>query len=143
MKLICAQEDHVARTGQPLSKAFLPIKTSDSLVVELRKWLDHVGHGMPFFTGWNKSKVYRIRRSLFSYVVFRVCMLLSCRRRHTKPSNQYYRSLGPPSAMAGGAPLWFGLRVWYVFVRRTLDTCLTCVCWTITRETLLVRTFGR
>ena len=61
VKLICAQEDHVARTGQPLAQAFLPIKTSDTLVVELRKWLDHVGHGMPYFTGWNKRKVQLVR----------------------------------------------------------------------------------
>lgn len=55
--IICAQEDHVARTGQSLSESFLPIKSSDGLVVELRKWLDNVGHGMPYFTGWKKSKV--------------------------------------------------------------------------------------
>ncbi|CAM9510854.1 unnamed protein product [Discosporangium mesarthrocarpum] len=56
MGLICTQEDHVARTGESLSKAFLPIKTSDTLVVELRKWLDKVGHGMPFYQGWQTSK---------------------------------------------------------------------------------------
>ncbi|CAB1115876.1 unnamed protein product [Ectocarpus sp. CCAP 1310/34] len=56
MKLICAQEDHVARTGKTLSESFLPIKSSDVMVVELRKWLDRVGHGMPFFEGWQKSK---------------------------------------------------------------------------------------
>lgn len=56
MKLICAQEDHVARTGQSLSEAFLPIKTADTLVVELRKWLDHVGHGMPHYVGWKTRK---------------------------------------------------------------------------------------
>lgn len=59
MQLICAQEDHVARTGQSLSESFLPIKSSDALVVELRKWIDHVGHGMPHFIGWTKSKVCR------------------------------------------------------------------------------------
>ncbi|CAN0589672.1 unnamed protein product, partial [Ectocarpus sp. 12 AP-2014] len=52
MNLICAQEDYVARTGKTLSESFLPIKSSDVLVVELRKWLDRVGHGMPFFEGW-------------------------------------------------------------------------------------------
>ncbi|CAN0492450.1 unnamed protein product, partial [Ectocarpus sp. 12 AP-2014] len=56
MNLICAQEDYVARTGKTLSESFLPIKSSDVLVVELRKWLDRVGHGMPFFEGWKKSK---------------------------------------------------------------------------------------
>lgn len=57
MAQICAQEDHVARTGQSLSKSFLAIMGSDKLVVELRKWLDHVGHGMPHYTGWKTSKV--------------------------------------------------------------------------------------
>lgn len=57
MGLICAQEDHVARTGQTLQDSFIPIKSSDGLVVEYRKWLDRVGHGMPFFQGWKKSKV--------------------------------------------------------------------------------------
>lgn len=55
--MICAQEDHVARTGQSLADSFLPIKSSDGLVVELRKWLDRVGHGMPHYTGWKTSKV--------------------------------------------------------------------------------------
>lgn len=67
MKLICAQEDYVARTGETLAKSFIPLKSSDSMVVELRKWLDHVGHGMPFFQGWEKSKV---RRSVWSKVTF-------------------------------------------------------------------------
>ncbi len=66
MKLICAQEDHAARTGQSPSEAFLPIKTADTLVVELRKWLDHVGHGMPYFVGWKARKVRTQRRWLVS-----------------------------------------------------------------------------
>lgn len=65
MGLICAQEDYVARTGETLSDAFLPIKTSDGLVVEYRKWLDRVGHGMPFFQGWKKSKVRVVVLLLF------------------------------------------------------------------------------
>lgn len=67
MKIICAQEDHVARTGQSLSEAFLPIKTADILVVELRKWLDHVGHGMPFYVGWKTRKV-RTRSGLVVFL---------------------------------------------------------------------------
>lgn len=59
MGQICAQEDHVARTGETLSECFIPMKSIDGLVVEYRKWLDHVGHGMPFFEGWKKSKVHR------------------------------------------------------------------------------------
>lgn len=74
MGLICAQEDHVARTGKTLSDSFIPIKSSDGLVVEYRKWLDRVGHGMPFFQGWKNSKVS-------------VAVFLSCLRAYG-PENQ-------------------------------------------------------
>lgn len=77
VKLICAQEDHVARTGQPLSQAFLPIKTSDGLVIEIRKWLDRVGHGMPHFTGWNKRKVRHLDRRRYSLPFVAYVSLLS------------------------------------------------------------------
>lgn len=77
MGLICAQEDYVARTGETLQDAFIPIKSSDGLVVEYRKWLDRVGHGMPFFQGWKKSKVGVA-------VVFVLACVRADRRRRSK-----------------------------------------------------------
>jgi hypothetical protein len=44
-------QDYVARTGISLSEAFLPVKTSDALVVQYRQWLDIAGKGMP----WHKA----------------------------------------------------------------------------------------
>jgi len=57
MGLIASQEDYVARTGESLKEAFLPIKSSDGLVLEYRKWLDAVGNGLPFYAGWQTSKL--------------------------------------------------------------------------------------
>ncbi|CAM9732231.1 unnamed protein product [Chrysoparadoxa australica] len=52
LKMITAQEDHFARTGQSWDEACLPISGIDPLVVEYRKWLDKVGQGMPWYEGW-------------------------------------------------------------------------------------------
>ena len=42
---------------------WLPLSSCDTILVQYRKWLDSVGHGMPYYQGW------RTRRSLSSSTV--------------------------------------------------------------------------
>lgn len=67
--LIATQEDNLAGRRPPsssggggaddddeprsLSAAYLPLRSSDAFVVQYRKWLDLVGHGMPWAVGWD------------------------------------------------------------------------------------------
>ena len=59
--LITSQEDinarESSRVGQPqsLSESWLPISSSDLMLVQYRKWLDRVGHGMPFYQGFQTA----------------------------------------------------------------------------------------
>ncbi|GFH58515.1 hypothetical protein CTEN210_14991 [Chaetoceros tenuissimus] len=55
--LITTQEDYFTRTGRNLSQDFLLLRTSDLFVGQYRKWLDSVGHGMPWFQGLSRSSV--------------------------------------------------------------------------------------
>lgn len=50
--LITTQEDHFGRNPErALADDFLLLKSSDRFVGEYRKWMDRVGHGMPWFQG--------------------------------------------------------------------------------------------
>jgi hypothetical protein len=50
--LITTQEDHFARNrDRQLADDFLLLSSSDQFVSAYRKWLDRVGHGMPWFQG--------------------------------------------------------------------------------------------
>lgn len=53
--LITSQEDRIARTGRSPQADWLPLKTSDTMLVAYRRWLDRVGHGMPHFLGWKHA----------------------------------------------------------------------------------------
>jgi phenylpropionate dioxygenase-like ring-hydroxylating dioxygenase large terminal subunit len=56
MSVVVGQYAEIERAEQALQHLWLPIKTSDRLVVEYRKWLDRVGDGLPFFRGFSRSK---------------------------------------------------------------------------------------
>jgi len=49
--LITTQEDHFARTGRRVKDDYTLLSTSDVFVGAYRRWLDGVGHGMPWFQG--------------------------------------------------------------------------------------------
>ena len=59
--LITSQEDINARESyrrgeaQALSDSWLPISSSDLMLVQYRKWLDRVGKGMPFYQGYDTA----------------------------------------------------------------------------------------
>lgn len=52
--LIATQEDVLSASKRPLRDEFLPLRSSDALVVAYRRWLDAVGEGMPWAVGWGK-----------------------------------------------------------------------------------------
>jgi hypothetical protein len=59
--LITTQEDHFARNPErTLADEFILLSSSDKFVGAYRRWLDRVGHGMPWFQGLvsSSSNVY-------------------------------------------------------------------------------------
>ncbi|KAH7290673.1 hypothetical protein KP509_30G058900 [Ceratopteris richardii] len=51
MGFLASQNEVLLREGVPTSRLYLNLKSSDVLVLEYRKWLDKVGHGMPYYIG--------------------------------------------------------------------------------------------
>ncbi|RMG10937.1 MAG: hypothetical protein D6728_09770 [Cyanobacteria bacterium J055] len=56
---IVGQQEEVSRSGESLKSLYLPLKTSDALVVEYRKWLDEFGETLPFYEGYETSRDLR------------------------------------------------------------------------------------
>ncbi|WP_347242531.1 hypothetical protein [Nostoc sp. FACHB-888] len=56
LQLVVEQKAQIERLGQNLKEVYLPLKTSDTLVVEYRKWLDKFGSSLPFYQGYSTSK---------------------------------------------------------------------------------------
>ncbi|CAM6116303.1 unnamed protein product [Calypogeia fissa] len=48
---LAAQNETLIRNGVPTENVYLNIRSSDTMVVEYRKWLDKVGHGLPYYFG--------------------------------------------------------------------------------------------
>ena len=55
LPLIVGQKAQVEQLQQSLKELYLPLKTSDTLVVEYRKWLDKYGTFLPFYQGYENS----------------------------------------------------------------------------------------
>lgn len=56
MELLVGQNLQINRLGKSLKEVFLPLKTSDTLVIEYRKWLDKFGSQLPYYQGYTTSK---------------------------------------------------------------------------------------
>ncbi len=56
MNVVVGQHQEIEGAQQPLSTLWLPIKTSDRLVVEYRKWLDRFGAALPFYRGFATAR---------------------------------------------------------------------------------------
>lgn len=56
MGVVVGQHQEIETAGAALSKAWLPIKTSDRLVIEYRRWLDRYGESLPFYRGFTTAK---------------------------------------------------------------------------------------
>jgi hypothetical protein len=77
--LIVGQQAEIERLGQSLKQVYLPLKTSDLLAIEYRKWLDKFGKSLPFYQGYSSSK-----RSGNQVEGDRKSMLLDRFSRHTQ-----------------------------------------------------------
>jgi phenylpropionate dioxygenase-like ring-hydroxylating dioxygenase large terminal subunit len=53
---IVGQQNEIYRSDQQLKSLYLPLKTSDELVIEYRKWLDRFGQSIPFYEGYETSQ---------------------------------------------------------------------------------------
>lgn len=56
LQLVVEQKEQIKRLGKNLKDVYLPLKTSDPLVIEYRKWLDKFGSSLPFYQGYSTSK---------------------------------------------------------------------------------------
>ncbi|MBD2497416.1 Rieske 2Fe-2S domain-containing protein [Nostoc sp. FACHB-280] len=56
LQIVVEQKRQIERLGKSLKEIYLPLKTSDTLVVEYRKWLDKFGQGLPFYQGYDSEK---------------------------------------------------------------------------------------
>lgn len=56
MNVVIGQYEAIERAKGGLGKLWLPLKTSDKLVIEYRKWLDKYGENLPFYRGFSTSK---------------------------------------------------------------------------------------
>jgi phenylpropionate dioxygenase-like ring-hydroxylating dioxygenase large terminal subunit len=57
LQVVVGQKAELERLRQPLKELYLPLKTSDTLVIEYRKWLDKFGQGLPYYQGYATSKL--------------------------------------------------------------------------------------
>ncbi|MEH2186050.1 MAG: Rieske 2Fe-2S domain-containing protein [Nostoc sp.] len=56
MPIVVEQKGQIERLGKNLQELYLPLKTSDILVVAYRKWLDKYGLSLPFYQGYSTAK---------------------------------------------------------------------------------------
>lgn len=56
LPLVVGQKVEIERLGQSLKEIYLPLKTSDTFVIEYRKWLDEFGSSLPYYQGYSTSK---------------------------------------------------------------------------------------
>ncbi|WP_424103558.1 Rieske 2Fe-2S domain-containing protein [Moorena producens] len=57
LPLVVGQQAEVERLGTSLNSLYLPLKTSDLLLIEYRKWLDKFGTSLPFYQGYSTRKL--------------------------------------------------------------------------------------
>lgn len=56
LPIIMGQKKQIEQSGKNLKELYLPLKTSDMLAVEYRKWLDKFGQSLPFYQGYSTCK---------------------------------------------------------------------------------------
>jgi phenylpropionate dioxygenase-like ring-hydroxylating dioxygenase large terminal subunit len=56
MNVVVGQHEEIELDGRELRDIWLPIKTSDQLVIAYRKWLDEYGKNLPFYRGFATAK---------------------------------------------------------------------------------------
>ncbi|NER51141.1 MAG: Rieske 2Fe-2S domain-containing protein [Symploca sp. SIO1A3] len=61
LKLLEGQQMQLESLGKSIKELYLPLKTSDVLVMEYRKWLDTYGSSLPYYQGYATSKPEGVR----------------------------------------------------------------------------------
>jgi hypothetical protein len=56
MAVVVGQHAQIERLALPLRNIWLPLKTSDRLVIEYRRWLDRFGWDLPFYRGFATAR---------------------------------------------------------------------------------------
>lgn len=56
MALVVGQHEEIERSNKQLCDLWLPLKSSDRLVIEYRKWLDRFGRDLPFYRGFSSAE---------------------------------------------------------------------------------------
>lgn len=56
LPFIVEQQAYIEQTGKDLKEIYLPLKSSDTFVIEHRKWLDKFGKNLPFYQGYTTFK---------------------------------------------------------------------------------------
>ena len=52
LQLVVGQQEYIEGTQKSLKELYLPLKTSDTILLEYRKWLDRFGSSLPFYHGY-------------------------------------------------------------------------------------------
>lgn len=104
MPFIRGQQAHIERLGKNPDSLYLPLKTSDTLLIEYRKWLDKYGSSLPFYQGYSTSKPHILSEKETSSVLrerFRrhtqICS--SCNRAYQVTNRVKHGSMGVAIAL--------------------------------------------
>lgn len=108
MAVVVGQHAQIEREDSPLRDIWLPLKTSDRLVVEYRKWLDRFGTGLPFYRGFatarNSAPDPDLRRVPVDRHILHTKVCATCGRLHQR-LNRAVSVLWVLSALAGTVAL--------------------------------------
>ena len=98
LPLIVGQQAQIDRIGKSLQELYLPLKTSDLLVVEYRKWLDRFGSSLPYYQGYATAKVAENNVESHSQLATRLArhtqICSSCNRAYRVSKQVRYVSMG-------------------------------------------------
>jgi phenylpropionate dioxygenase-like ring-hydroxylating dioxygenase large terminal subunit len=56
MNVVVGQHEEIEGAGCAVRDLWLPLRSSDRLVIEYRRWLDRFGGGLPFYRGFSTAK---------------------------------------------------------------------------------------
>ena len=126
MSFIVGQQAQAERLRENPNSLYLPLKTSDIILIEYRKWLDKFGSSLPFYQGYSTFKPAENKRKDEGNLV-----LLNRASRHTKicsSCSQAYRvtnrvkqiSIGVALALFASAILANNSRIQIVAVSTSL-----------------------
>lgn len=62
MSVVVGQYETIERSERELRQLWLPLETSDRLVVAYRSWLDRYGSSLPFYRGFRSAKAEDVTR---------------------------------------------------------------------------------